>query len=110
VSREGDKVILEPMDELFPSAGFDEPPFDLEDAREAGEIRAELEAKGTPIGPYDTRIAAQARRCGAALVTLNRSELKRVPGLKVEDWEGSRRHSMLGPCSLARQPVERRAS
>ncbi len=74
--------------ELFLSAGFDEPPFDLEDAREAGEIRAELEAKGTPIGPHDTLIAAQARRRGAALVTLNRSEFERVPGLKVEDWEG----------------------
>lgn len=62
--------------------------FDAEDAREAGAIRAHLQAKGTPIGPYDTLIAAQARRRGATLVTSNRSEFERVPGLKVEDWDG----------------------
>ena len=73
--------------ELFLSAGFEQPPFDLEDPREAGEIRAALEAKGTPIGPYDTLIAAMARRRGATLVTLNRAEFERVPGLSVEDWE-----------------------
>ena len=61
--------------------------FDAEDAREAGAIRADLRAKGTPIGPYDTLIAAQARRRGATLVTSNRSEFARVPGLLVEDWE-----------------------
>ena len=60
--------------------------FDADDAREAGEIRAHLENKGTPIGPYDVLIAAQARRRGAALVTLNRREFDRVPGLIVTDW------------------------
>jgi tRNA(fMet)-specific endonuclease VapC len=34
--------------ETFLSAGFDRPPFDIEDAREAGEIRAWLEARGQP--------------------------------------------------------------
>ncbi len=72
--------------EVFLSAGFDQPPFDIEDAREAGEIRALLEARGQPIGPYDTLIAAQARRRGATLVTLNAREFERVPGLSVEDW------------------------
>ena len=61
-------------------------PFDADDASEAGEIRAHLENKGTPIGPYDVLIAAQARRRGAALVTLNRREFDRVPGLIVTDW------------------------
>jgi tRNA(fMet)-specific endonuclease VapC len=61
-------------------------PFDADDASEAGEIRAHLETKGTPIGPYDVLIAAQARRRGAALVTLNRREFDRVPGLLVTDW------------------------
>ena len=73
--------------ELFLSAGFEEPPFDLEDAQEAGAIRAALEAKGTPIGPCDTLIAAMARRRGATLVTLNRAEFERVPGLALEDWD-----------------------
>ena len=72
--------------ELFLSAGFEQPPFDIEDAREAGEIRAHLEARGQPIGPYDTLIAAQARRRGAKLVTLNVREFERVPKLSVEDW------------------------
>jgi tRNA(fMet)-specific endonuclease VapC len=72
--------------EIFLSAGFDQPPFDIEDAREAGEIRAWLEARGQPIGPYDTLIAAQARRRSATLVTLNVREFERVPGLHVEDW------------------------
>jgi tRNA(fMet)-specific endonuclease VapC len=72
--------------EIFLSAGFDQPPFDIEDAREAGEIRAWLETRGQSIGPYDTLIAAQARRRRATLVTLNASEFERVPGLRVEDW------------------------
>jgi tRNA(fMet)-specific endonuclease VapC len=61
-------------------------PFESEDAEEAGDIRAALERKGTPIGPYDVLIAAQARRHNALLVTANRSEFGRVPGLKFEDW------------------------
>ena len=72
--------------EVFLSAGFDRPPFDIEDAREAGDIRAWLEARGKPIGPCDTLIAAQARRRGATLVTLNIREFERVPNLGVEDW------------------------
>jgi tRNA(fMet)-specific endonuclease VapC len=72
--------------EIFLSAGFDQPPFDIEDAREAGEIRAVLEASGQPIGPYDSLIAAQARRRRATLATLNAREFERVPGLRVEDW------------------------
>ena len=72
--------------EIFLSAGFGQPPFDLEDLREAGEVRAWLEKRGQPIGPYDTLIAAQARRRRATLVTLNAMEFERVPGLKVEDW------------------------
>jgi tRNA(fMet)-specific endonuclease VapC len=74
--------------EIFLSAGFEQPAFDIEDAREAGEIRALLESRGEPIGPFDTLIAAQARRRDAALVTLNTREFERVPGLKVEDWAG----------------------
>jgi tRNA(fMet)-specific endonuclease VapC len=61
-------------------------PFDGEDAREAGEIRAALSKAGTPIGPYDLLIAAQARRRGAVLVTANAREFARVPRLRTEDW------------------------
>jgi len=61
-------------------------PFEAEDAEEAGDIRAALERLGTPIGPYDVLIAAQARRRGAILVTANKNELARVPGLQTQDW------------------------
>jgi tRNA(fMet)-specific endonuclease VapC len=61
-------------------------PLDAEDASEAGDIRAFLEKKGTPIGPYDALIAAQTRRRLIALVTDNRREFDRVPGLIVTDW------------------------
>jgi tRNA(fMet)-specific endonuclease VapC len=70
----------------FLAPGIDVLPFDAEDATHAGDIRAHLERKGTPIGPYDCLIAAQARRRGATLVTANRREFERVPGLMVVDW------------------------
>lgn len=60
--------------------------FDADDAQEAGDIRAALARAGTPIGPYDVLIAAQARRRGATLVTANKREFSRVPGLMTEDW------------------------
>jgi|ERR1700742_3088887 tRNA(fMet)-specific endonuclease VapC len=61
-------------------------PFESGDAEEAGDIRAVLERAGTPIGPYDILIAAQARRRSATLITTNTREFTRVPGLKTEDW------------------------
>jgi len=63
-------------------------PFDAQDAQEAGDIRAALTRAGTPIGPYDVLIAAQARRRGATLVTANKRAFARVPGLTTEDWAG----------------------
>jgi tRNA(fMet)-specific endonuclease VapC len=60
--------------------------FDAEDARESGDIRAALARAGTPIGPYDVLIAAQARRRGAILITANKNEFARVPGLQTQDW------------------------
>jgi tRNA(fMet)-specific endonuclease VapC len=61
--------------------------FDEEDARQAGQIRAHLASKGTPIGPYDVLIAGQAIARELTLVTHNTSEFHRVPGLNVEDWK-----------------------
>jgi tRNA(fMet)-specific endonuclease VapC len=62
--------------------------FDAEDARQAGQIRAHLASKGTPIGPYDVLIAGQAKARELTLVTHNTTEFQRVPGLKFEDWKG----------------------
>ena len=61
--------------------------FGGEDARHYGQIRADLERKGTPIGPLDLLIAAQARNLGATLITGNAREFKRVKGLKVQAWK-----------------------
>jgi tRNA(fMet)-specific endonuclease VapC len=60
--------------------------FDEEDARTAGDLRVSLESAGTPIGPYDLLIAAQAVRMGATMVTANVSEFGRVDGLSLQDW------------------------
>ena len=67
---------------------FEVVPFDKEDARKAGEIRAALEALGMPIGPYDVQIAGQACARGLVLVSRNLREFLRVDGLIVENWEG----------------------
>lgn len=52
----------------------------------AAKIRAGLEAKGQPIGPLDTLIAATALVANASLVTRNVREFERVSGLKLENW------------------------
>jgi tRNA(fMet)-specific endonuclease VapC len=61
--------------------------LDAADARVAGEIRAQLAASGTPIGPYDILIAGQAVTRGLTLITHNVGEFSRVSGLSLEDWE-----------------------
>ncbi len=60
--------------------------FDVNAADEYGKIRADLEKKGTPIGPLDMMIAAHAKSLGVKIVTNNVSELARVKGLKVDNW------------------------
>jgi tRNA(fMet)-specific endonuclease VapC len=71
---------------VFLSGNVTVVPFDEEDATMAGDLRATLEMAGTPIGPYDRLIAAQALRSGATLVTANVSEFARVPRLLWQDW------------------------
>jgi tRNA(fMet)-specific endonuclease VapC len=71
---------------VFLSGGIEVSGFDEEDAKTAGDLRATLEAAGTPIGPYDLLIAAQALRTGATLVTANVAEFTRVPDLQWQDW------------------------
>jgi tRNA(fMet)-specific endonuclease VapC len=61
--------------------------FDKEDARQAGEIRASLAARGSAIGPFDVLIAGQALARNLILVTHNTGEFSRVPGLEIEDWD-----------------------
>ena len=86
VARSGQRARNASVLEQFLTALFEVVAFDAEDAGEAGSIRAALEKAGTPIGPYDLLIAAQARRRGAALITANDREFARVPGLIVMNW------------------------
>lgn len=61
-------------------------PFGLAEAKTAAQIRAKLEEKGIPIGPYDILIAACAKANDLILVTHNLKEFKRIEGLRLEDW------------------------
>jgi tRNA(fMet)-specific endonuclease VapC len=70
-------VFLAPLETL---------PFDADDARAAGAVRAALEQAGTPIGAYDTLLAGQAVRRGLMLVTANVAEFARVSGLSWQNW------------------------
>lgn len=62
-------------------------PFDELAALDAAQLRADLDAVGQPIGPYDLQIAAIARTHGLTLVTHNTAEFSRISGLNVEDWQ-----------------------
>ena len=61
-------------------------PFAVPADRIYGELRADLERKGRPIGPNDLLIAAHALALGCTLVTDNEREFSRVKPLRVENW------------------------
>ena len=60
--------------------------FDVDAADCYGKIRADLEKKGTPIGPLDMMIAGHAQSRGYTVVTNNVKEFSRVSNLKIENW------------------------
>lgn len=76
-TRQNLRMVLAPFNIL---------PFDSNDAFMAGKIRAQLERKGTPIGPYDIQIAAQGLARDLIVVTHNTDEFRQVADLAVEDW------------------------
>jgi len=61
--------------------------FDDKAARHFGSIRAHLVKIGKIIGPFDLQIAAHALSKDLILVTNNMKEFKRVPDLKIENWQ-----------------------
>jgi len=61
-------------------------PFSTKEAQSSATIRAQLEKRGTPIGPYDVLIAGTAVAHQGTLVSHNLSEFKRIKNLKTEDW------------------------
>jgi tRNA(fMet)-specific endonuclease VapC len=61
-------------------------PFDAAAVWVYGDLRAELECRGTPIGSLDIMIAAHALSQQALLVTNNTREFAKVPGLQLDNW------------------------
>ena len=61
-------------------------PFDAAAVWIYGDLRADLERRGTPIGSLDTMIAAHALSQQAQLVTHNTREFAKVPGLQLDNW------------------------
>ena len=60
-------------------------PMDESDALVYAQLRNALESSGTPLGPNDLLIAAQAIRCDATLVSADVA-FARVPRLKLQNW------------------------
>ena len=61
-------------------------PFDERATQTYGQIRAELERRGTVIGSMDMLIASQAISLGLTLATNNVRALSQIPGLTLENW------------------------
>ncbi|HXW27347.1 MAG TPA: tRNA(fMet)-specific endonuclease VapC [Xanthobacteraceae bacterium] len=55
-------------------------------AKHYGQIRAELERAGAPVGPHDLLIGGHARAEGLIVVTNNLREFARMPGVRAENW------------------------
>ncbi len=64
-------------------------PLSEADAGTYARLSVHLETRGVRIGAIDSLIAAQALRLGATVVTHNLREFRRVPGLRVEDWQSA---------------------
>jgi len=61
-------------------------PYAYKAAVHYGDIRADLERKGTIIGINDLHIAGHARSEGLTLVTNNTREFERVDALMLANW------------------------
>lgn len=79
------ELLLRQLDEvLLPNLAV--LPFDEPAAREYGQLRAQLEKQGVPIGDADLQIASIAMVNDLAVVTANMRHFNRVNGLAVENW------------------------
>ena len=76
-NREALEMFLAPLEIL---------PFDANAVWAYGELCADLERRGQPIGALDTMIAAHALSLAAVLVTNNTREFSRVQGLRLDNW------------------------
>jgi tRNA(fMet)-specific endonuclease VapC len=63
-------------------------PFEVEAAATFGKIAARLQGSGSPIGDFDTLIAAHAISLDLVLVTNNRKHFEKIPQIRLENWAG----------------------
>ena len=64
-------------------------------SRAFGTVKAELERRGVRIEDFDVAIASHALAIDATLVSEDITHMRRIPGLRVENW----RTSLAGPPS-----------
>jgi tRNA(fMet)-specific endonuclease VapC len=83
-AKSGSRRLIQAVEELL--SEIDILPFDVPADAAYGMIRTALEVSGQPIGGNDLLIAAHAQAIAATVVTANEGELKRIRGLKVENW------------------------
>ena len=96
-TRQNLRMVLAPFNIL---------PFDSNDAFMAGKIRAQLERKGTPIGPYDIQIAAQGLARDLIVVTHNTDEFRQVADLAVEDWKKKKKKTRTAMMNYPRRAYQ----
>ena len=85
VERSSSKRINRPIVDDF-VRHLDVIAWDEAAAEQYAKIRADLEARGKPIGAMDMMIAAHAKSIKAVLITNNQKHFARIKRLMIENW------------------------
>jgi tRNA(fMet)-specific endonuclease VapC len=83
-AKKGSERLTSQLERIL--SAIDIQPFEAPADVAYGQLRAQLEAAGLPIGGNDMLIAAQALATDCAVVTDNEREFARIAGLRVENW------------------------
>jgi tRNA(fMet)-specific endonuclease VapC len=84
VAKKGSARLARQLESVL--VGLEVLPFEEPADAAYGDLRVQLEAKGTPIGGNDMLIAAHAIALGCAVVTDNEREFVRIENLTVVNW------------------------
>ena len=84
VAEKGSLRLTAQLESVF--SGLEIFPFETPAEIIYGDLRAQLEAIGKPIGGNDMLIGAHAISLGYTLVTDNEREFSRIDGLPLENW------------------------
>lgn len=84
VEKSGSRRLADSLEQIL--GAIEILPLEIPCETAYAKIRTHLEQAGTPIGPNDLLIAAQALTLNLSVVTANEREFSRVPGLIVENW------------------------